>query len=124
VPQRCRPSTPLILANRSASLGAFTSHLLPFWNSLGVRPRCGASLNAIKRVFGTTPAQELERILALHPKLLVVREGEALRHVDPEYRRKLAAALASRYEYLKTIDRVELYRLRPFSAARPQALVT
>jgi hypothetical protein len=79
---------------------------------------------AIMRVFGTTPAQELERILALHPTLLVVREGEALRHVDPEYRRKLAAALASRYEYLKTIDRVELYRLRSFSAARPQALVT
>jgi len=52
----------------------------------------------------------------LHPKMIVVgppvRWG--VRHIDPEYLRKLTAALASQYEYLKTIDRVELYRLKPF----------
>ena len=71
---------------------------------------------AVMRIFGTTPVDELERILALHPKLIVVGPGAALRHVDPEYLRKLYAALASQYEHFKTIDRVELYRLR----ARPQ----
>ena len=78
---------------------------------------------AIMRIVGTTPADELDRILALHPKLIVVGEGAALRHVDPEYLGRLAAALASQYEYLKTIDHVELYRLKPVSAARPQSLV-
>jgi hypothetical protein len=73
---------------------------------------------ATMRVFGTTPVDELDRILALHPKLIVVEEGAALRHVDPEYLRRLAAALAGQYEYLKTIDRVELYRLKPVSAVR------
>jgi len=70
----------------------------------------------IMRIFGTTPAEEFEKILALHPKMIVVgppvRWG--VRHIDPEYLRKLTAALASQYEYLKTIDRVELYRLKPF----------
>ena len=74
--------------------------------------------SAIMRVFGTTPADELDRILALHPKLIVVGEDAALRPRDPEYHRKLATALASQYEYLKTIDRVELYRLKPVSAVR------
>jgi hypothetical protein len=73
---------------------------------------------AIMRVFGTTPGDELDRILALCPKLIVVGEGSALRHVDPEYLRKLYAALADKYEHLKTVDRVELYRLKPTSAAR------
>ena len=77
---------------------------------------------AIMRVFGTTPIDELDRILALRPKLIIVREGAAPRLGDPEYLHKLAAALASQYEYLNTIDRVELYRLRPSSPARPAAL--
>lgn len=77
------------------------------------------SNSAVMRIFGTTPADELNRILALHPKLIVVGEGAALRHVDPEYLRKLVAALASQYEFLKTIDHVDLYRLKPFLAARP-----
>jgi hypothetical protein len=74
------------------------------------------------RLFGTTPADEFDRILALHPKLVVVGEDTALRYRDPQYNQKLAAALASQYEYLKTIDRVELYRLRPLSAARQRPL--
>ena len=73
---------------------------------------------AIMRVFGTTPGDELDRILALRPKLIVVGEGAALRHVDPEYLRKLYAALADQYEHLKTVERVELYRLKPASAVR------
>jgi hypothetical protein len=73
---------------------------------------------AVMRIVGTTPADEFDRILALHPKLIVVGEDAALRPVDPEYLRKLATALARQYEYLKTIDRVELYRLKPVSAAR------
>jgi hypothetical protein len=72
---------------------------------------------AMMRIFSTTPAEELDRILAFHPKLIVVKEGTTRRHVDPGYLRKLAATLASQYEYLETIDRVELYRLRPFLAA-------
>jgi hypothetical protein len=71
---------------------------------------------AVMRVFGTTPVDEFDRILALHPKLIVVGEDAALRPRDPQYLRKLATALASQYEYLKTIDRVELYRLKPVSA--------
>jgi hypothetical protein len=73
---------------------------------------------AVMRVFGTTPADEFDRILALHPKLIVVGEDAALRPVDPEYLRRLATALTSQYEYLKTIDRKELYRLKPVSADR------
>ena len=70
--------------------------------------------------FGTTPADELDRILAKHPKLIVVG---VLNRGDLEYVRKLSSALASQYEYLKTIDHVELYRLRAFSAAPPQPSV-
>jgi hypothetical protein len=69
------------------------------------------------RIFSTTPADELDRILAFHPKLIVVKEGTTRRHVDPGYIRKLAATLANQYEYLKTIDRVELYRLKSFLSA-------
>ena len=68
----------------------------------------------IMRIFGTTPADELDRILALHPKIIVVGPRAGSRHVDPEYLRKLTAALASQYEFLKTIGHVELYRLKPF----------
>ena len=71
---------------------------------------------AIMRIFGTTPVDEFDKILALHPKLIVVGEDAALRPIDPEYLRKLGTALASQYEYLKTIDRVELYRLKPAAA--------
>jgi hypothetical protein len=76
----------------------------------------------VMRLFGTTPIDELDRILTSHPKLIVVGKDAALRHVDAEYHRELAAALASQYEYLKTIDRVELYRLRPLSATRQRPL--
>src|SRR6516162_4192205 len=69
---------------------------------------------AIMRIFSTTPAHELDRILALRPKLITLAEGAAQRHVDPEYLRKLTATLASQYEYVKTINRVGLYRLKPF----------
>ncbi len=71
---------------------------------------------AVMQIFGTTPADEFDRILALHPKLIVVGEGASLRHADPEYLRRLATALAGQYEYLKTIDRIDLYRLKPVSA--------
>ena len=76
----------------------------------------------VMRIFGTTPANELDRILALHPKLIVVGEAAGLRPVDPEYIDKLGAALASQYEYLETIDNIELYRLRPFSAGAARSL--
>ena len=67
----------------------------------------------IMRVLGTTP-DELDRVLALHPKLIVARDGPAPADADPEYLRKLAAVLDSQYEYLETIDHfVRLYRLRP-----------
>ena len=69
--------------------------------------------HATMRLFGTTPADEFDRILALHPKLIVVGKDAALRPRDPEYHRKLAAALAGQYEHLETINRVELYRLKP-----------
>jgi hypothetical protein len=78
--------------------------------------------DATMRLFGTTPADEFDRILALHPELIVVEEDAAFRYRDPRYNHKLATALASQYEYLKTIDRVGLYRLRPLSAARQRPL--
>jgi len=77
----------------------------------------------IMRLFGTTPSDELDRVLALHPKLILVEEGAAPGQADPEYLRKLAVALTDQYEYLKTIAHVELYRLRPLSAARAQPSV-
>jgi hypothetical protein len=79
------------------------------------------------RIFGTTPVDELDRILALNPKLIVAQVGDASPEQpgpDPEYLRKYAAALDSHYEYLETIDHVvQIYRLRPFSAARAQPIV-
>jgi hypothetical protein len=71
---------------------------------------------ATMQLFGTTPADEFDRILALHPKLIVVGEDAAFRYRDLQYNHKVATALASQYEYLKTINRVELYRLNPSSA--------
>lgn len=82
---------------------------------------------AIMRIFGTTPVDELDRILALNPKLIVAQVGDASPDQpgpDPEYLRKYAAALNSQYEYLETIDHVvQIYRLRPFAAARARAIV-
>lgn len=73
------------------------------------------------RIFSPTSADEFDRILAFHPKLIVVKEDAARRRVDLGCLRKPAATLASQYEYLKTIDRVELYRLKPFLAASAPA---
>jgi len=74
----------------------------------------------VMRLFGTTPVDELDKILTLHPKLIVVGKDAALRHVDPEYLRKLASTLANQYEYLKTIDGVDLYTSRSFSLNLPR----
>jgi hypothetical protein len=78
---------------------------------------------AIMRMFGTTPAGELDRILAVHPKMIIVKVGVAPRDVDPEYLRKLAAALDSQYQYLRTIDHFQLYRLRAFVVNDPKSFL-
>lgn len=79
---------------------------------------------AVMRIFGTTPADELDRVLALHPKVIVVRgHAPAARgQADPKYLRKFAAALGSQYEYLETIAHAQLYRLKPFSASHMEPL--
>ena len=74
----------------------------------------------VMRLFGTTPIDELDRILTLHPKLIVVGKDAALRNVDPEYLRKLASTLADQYAYLRTIDGVDLYISRAFSLNLPR----
>jgi len=83
-----------------------------------------ASDPAIMQLFGTTPADELDRVLALHPKLIIkIKEGAAPRDVDPEYLRKFNTALASQYEYLKRIGPIDLYRLRPLVAHNPESFL-
>lgn len=76
---------------------------------------------AVMRIFGTTPADELGRVLALHPKLIVkIKEGAAPTEAQSEYLRKLTAVLASKYEYLKRIGRIDIYRLRPLVVHDPE----
>jgi hypothetical protein len=48
---------------------------------------------------------EIDRALSDNPGL--VGKGGALKHVEPEHLRKLAA-LANQYEYLETINHVKL----------------
>jgi hypothetical protein len=74
----------------------------------------------VMRLFGTTPVDELDRILTLHPKLIVVEKDTTLRHVDAEYLRKLASTLAHQYAYLKSIDGVDLYIAKAFSLNLPR----
>lgn len=65
---------------------------------------------ALTRLLGTTPEQELTKVLALHPRVIVIGPGA---HTQPY---SFWTVLEHDYEPVETIHQVRLYRIKPQSS--------